>query len=87
MNLNQQKQLLKMVIEELVLSNIPVTGIYMPEDTIDGGIEIDFRYTLQIAPYHDPIFIVDFVEYPGEEIASFSTVPEMITFIMETHCE
>ena len=84
MNLQQQKELLKIVINELTSVNIPITGVYMPSQETDGGLEIDGQYVLQIAPYHDPIFVLDVVESPGEDIASFANPSELIKFIMET---
>ena len=84
MNLHQQSQLLKKTIEELKEVGIPVTGVYLPTSDTDGGAEIDNRYVLQIAPYHDPMFLLDVVESPGEEIASFSNASQLIQFLMET---
>lgn len=84
MKLTQQAALLKKVISELEEVKIPVTGVYMPSEQYDGGVEIDGQYVLQIAPYHDPLFLLDVVESPGEEIASFSTTDGLIQFLMET---
>lgn len=84
MNLHQQNELLKRTIADLQAVGIPVTGVYMPGNESDGGIEIDNQYILQIAPYHDPQFLLDVVESPGEEIASFSTTGQLIQFLMET---
>lgn len=83
MNLHQQNELLKRTIKELTHVGIPITGVYMATGETDGGVEIDNQYVLQIAPYHDPIFLLDVVESPGEEIASFSNTTGLIQFIME----
>lgn len=84
MNLHHQNELLKKTVDELKSVGIPVTGVYMPASDTDGGIEIDSQYVLQIAPYHDPMFLLDVVESPGEEIASFSNTSQLIQFLMET---
>ena len=84
MNLHQQNELLKKTIADLSKVGIPVSGVYMATGETDGGVEIDNQYVLQIAPYHDPIFVLDVVESPGEAIANFSTVDGLIQFLMET---
>jgi hypothetical protein len=84
MNMHQQNELLRKTIDELKAVGVPVTGVYMPASDADGGIEIDGQYILQIAPYHDPMFLLDVVESPGEEIASFSNTSQLIKFLMET---
>lgn len=76
--------LLSNIIRELNAAGIPITGVYMPSQDTDGGVEIDRQYVLQIAPYHDPMFLLDVVESPGEEIASFSNPQALIQFLMET---
>jgi hypothetical protein len=84
MNLHRQKELLKRTIDELHKVGIPVTGVYMPTGEADGGVEIDNQYVLQIAPYHNPPFVLDVIGSPGEELASFSNGGQLIQFLMET---
>jgi len=84
MSLKSQNDCLRRMIEELKGVGIPITGVYMPSEESDGGLEIDDTYVLQIAPYHDPQFVLDVVECPGEEIAMFSSIGELITFLVET---
>lgn len=84
MNLHQQKEVLKRTITDLQQVGVIVTGVFMPTGETDGGVEIDNQYVLQIAPYHNPPFVLDVVESPGEEIASFSNSGELIQFLMET---
>ena len=83
MSLKSQKDCLRRMIGELSSVGIPITGVYMPTDEVDGGLEINRMYVLQIAPYHDPQFLLDKVELPGEEIASFTSLDTLIQFIME----
>ena len=83
MTVKNEKDCLKRMISELVSCGIPVTGVYMPSEETDGGVEIDGTYVLHIAPYHDPQFLLDVVESPGEEIASFSDIGELLSFLME----
>lgn len=84
MNLEQQKNMLKKIASELKEVGIPVTGYYMPSETTDGGLEIDRQYVLQVAHYHNPPLILDVIESPGNEIAAFTEVNDLIKFIMET---
>jgi hypothetical protein len=56
----------------------------MPTGEADGGVEIDNQYVLQIAPYHNPPFVLDVIGSPGEELASFSNGGQLIQFLMET---
>lgn len=82
-SLDVQLITLKKADSDLREVGIPVTGIYMPTDTTDAGIEIDGKYILHIAPYQEPGLYLDRVESPGEEIASFSSINTLIQYIME----
>lgn len=82
-NLDAQLVTLKKADSDLRSVGIPVTGIYMPTDETDAGIEIDGKYVLHIAPYQEPGLYLDRVESPGEDIASFSSIDTLIQYIME----
>ncbi len=83
MSLKSQNDCLRRMIAELSAVNIPVTGVYMPSEETDGGLELDGLYVLQIAPYHEPQFILDKANAPGEEVATFTGIGELITYMME----
>src|SRR5665213_434102 len=82
MSLKSQNDCLRRMIEELKGVGIPITGVYMPCDEYDGGLEIDDTYVLQIAPYHDPQFVLDVVESPGEVMVVFSKIGGCVQFFM-----
>jgi len=83
MSLKSQNDCLKRMIDELSAVGIPITGVYMPSEEFDGGLEIDDTYVLQIAPYHDPQILLDKVELPGEEVASFTGLDQLVKYLME----
>ena len=84
MNLFDQLQYVKQIKKELEDVGIPVTGVYEPSNAADGGIEIDGKFVVQYAPYHEPRILLDRVESPGNEIASFETINGLIKYLMET---
>lgn len=85
MTLIEQKKQLKLLLTHLKQKDILVSGVYSPSDQTDGGIEINNRYIVQLAPYHNPIFIIDEVAAPGNEIASFNTVTDVVAFFSEKY--
>lgn len=82
-DIEAQKRMLKLVINELSAADILITGIYMPSDENDAGIEISNKYVLQIAPYHSPHLIVDRIESPGKTLKTFSTTNELISWLIK----
>ena len=75
---------IKKINDELKSVGIPISGYYPPSKDADGGLEVDNKYYVQIAPYCDPdkpIFLdtLDLVE-----VANFATINDLIKFLMET---
>lgn len=83
MKLSDQVQYIKHIVNEFNKVGIPVSGMYMPSEDTDGGVEIDGKFILHYAPYHEPRLLLDRVESPGNEIASFETVDSAIKYFME----
>lgn len=78
-----QEAMLKKAYKELSDVGVPITGIYMPTEDTDAGLEINGKFVLHIAPYEEPGLFLDDIKHPGESIASFSTINTLIQFMME----
>lgn len=63
-------------------AGIEITGIYMPTEETDAGLELMGKYVLQIAHYHVPPVILD--DLMQNEIACFEDVNQLIEFLAKT---
>lgn len=83
MTIEEQTVVIKKADAELREAGIPVTGIYLPTQDTDAGLEIDGKFVLHYAPYEEPGFFLDHIKEPGESITSFSSISSLIQFMME----
>lgn len=82
MNPSPRDQSIKELRGAWVLINdagIDITGIYMPTDDTDPGLELEGEYVLQIAHYHSPPYVLD--DLNQNEIACFQTLDQLIGFV------
>jgi len=73
------------VKQELEHMGVPLTGFYVATRETDPGIEIDSKYILQYCYYSSPLYFLDKVESPGEEIFACNDLNEVVQFLRERH--